>query len=73
MLIDALDVLGAEIYWYDPLVVSIPEYSKVESLNDKFDVAILAVAHDVIDKESLRSCAPYVFDCTGTMSGVHGL
>ena len=36
------------------------------------DVAILAVAHDVIDKEALKKCAPYVFDCTGTMTGGGG-
>ncbi len=66
LLIDALEVLGAEVIKHDPLIAGT---SGIEDC----DVAILAVAHDVIDKEALKKCAPYVFDCTGTMPGVHGL
>jgi UDP-N-acetyl-D-glucosamine dehydrogenase len=73
LLIDALDVLGAEIYWHDPLVSGFQERSRVDLLSDKFDVAILAVAHDAIDKDALKKCAPYVFDCTGNMKDVNGL
>jgi UDP-N-acetyl-D-glucosamine dehydrogenase len=71
LLIDALDVLGAEIYWHDPLVTGFQERSRVDLLSDKFDVAILAVAHDAIDKDALRKSAPYVFDCTGTLKDVN--
>jgi UDP-N-acetyl-D-glucosamine dehydrogenase len=73
LLIDALDVLGAEIFWHDPLIAGYQERSRVDLLNDIFDVAILAVAHDAIDKDALKKCAPYVFDCTGTMKDVSGL
>lgn len=66
LLIDALEVLGAEVIKHDPLVSGTSPISSC-------DVAILAVAHDVIDKKALIKCAPYVFDCTGTLSGVNGL
>ena len=69
LLIDALEVLGAEVIKHDPLIA---DTSKIVDC----EVAILAVAHDAIDKEALRNCAPYVFDCTGTMKnepGVKGL
>lgn len=66
LLIDALEVLGAQVIKHDPLVAG------TDAITD-CDVAILAVAHDVIDKEALKKCAPYVFDCTGTMTGVNGL
>lgn len=66
LLIDALEVLGAEVTKHDPLVA---ETSEIVSA----DVAILAVAHDAIDKDALKASAPYVFDCTGTMPGVNGL
>jgi len=69
LLIDALEVLGAEVFKHDPLIAGTSEIIKC-------DVAILAVSHDAIDKEALKNCAPYVFDCTGTMKnqpGVNGL
>jgi UDP-N-acetyl-D-glucosamine dehydrogenase len=66
LLIDALEVLGADVIKHDPLVAG------TSGIVD-CDVAILAVAHDAIDKEALKKCAPYVFDCTGTMKDVNGL
>lgn len=66
LLIDALEVLGAEVIKHDPLI---PGTSEIVNS----DVAILAVAHDIIDKEALKNSAPYVFDCTGTMTGVQGI
>ncbi len=69
LLIDALEVLGAEVIKHDPLIAGTSGIVNC-------DVAILAVAHDAIDKEALKNCAPYIFDCTGTMKnhpGVNGL
>lgn len=72
LLIDALETLGAEVSWHDPLVSSFKNEKSVD-ITDGFDVAILATAHDVIDKEALLKCADYVFDCTGTMPEAYGL
>lgn len=71
LLIDALEVLGADVTWHDPLVGRYK--GKSSSPISASDVAILAVAHDAIDKEALRNCAPYIFDCTGTIPKAHGL
>ena len=73
LLIDALKVLGANVHWYDPLVNSFDGAPEADLTSNAFDIAIFAVAHEVIDKSALQSCASYVFDCTGTMSGVAGL
>ena len=82
LLIDALVALGADIYWHDPLVkaqslIKAPKaLAATEILDlskDQFDVAILAVAHEVINKEALKNSAPYIFDCTGTLPGINGL
>lgn len=66
LLIDALEVLGAEVIKHDPLIAG-------TSSIVKSDVAILAVAHDAIDNEALKNSAPYIFDCTGSMPEAHGL
>ncbi len=66
LLIDALEVLGAEVIKHDPLVAGTSGIVNC-------DVAILAVAHYAIDQDALRKSAPYVFDCTGTMKDVSGL
>lgn len=72
LLIDALNTLGAKVSWHDPLVGTY-EQTKSVHISDGFDVAVLATAHDVIDKEALLNCAEYVFDCTGSMPEAHGL
>ncbi len=66
LLIDALEVLGADVIKHDPLVANT---SPIVTC----DVAILAVAHDSINKEALINSAPYIFDCTGTLTNVDGL
>ena len=71
LLIDALKVLGADVRWHDPLVAIYQGEQSSEI--SKHDVAILAVAHDDIDKEKLKASANYLFDCTGTIPGTHGL
>ncbi|MEN9679198.1 MAG: hypothetical protein RLZ57_327, partial [Actinomycetota bacterium] len=60
LLIDALEVLGAEIVRHDPLVAGTSPISNC-------DIAVLAVAHDAIDKQALIASAPMVFDCTGSL------
>ena len=71
LLIDALKVLGADVRWHDPLVGSHQGEKSAEI--GSHDVAILAVAHDAIDKEKLKTSANYLFDCTGTIADAIGL
>ena len=70
-LIDGLRKKGAKVKWHDDIVKKWRGEKSAEI--DNHDVAILAVAHDVIDKEKLKSSANYLFDCTGTIAGANGL
>jgi UDP-N-acetyl-D-glucosamine dehydrogenase len=82
LLMDALVALGAEIYWHDPLVkaqnlAKMPNVLVATEISDfskeHFEVAILAVAHEAINKEALKNSATYIFDCTGTLPGANGI
>ena len=71
LLIVGDDMGWADVSWHDPLVGSHQGEKSAEI--ESYDVAIVAVAHDSIDKEKLKNSAAYLFDCTGTMTGVNGL
>jgi UDP-N-acetyl-D-glucosamine dehydrogenase len=36
-------------------------------------VAIVITKHDVVKEADIKACAPYVFDCTGSIKGAAGL
>jgi UDP-N-acetyl-D-glucosamine dehydrogenase len=71
LVISELEKLGAEVSWHDPVVGTWNGQSSCE-LKD-FDVAIVVTKHDVISEADIKACAPYVFDCTGSIKGVAGL
>ena len=66
-----LQKLGAEVSWHDPVV---GKWNGQSSCDLKgFDVAIVVTKHDVMSETDIKACAPYVFDCTGSIKGVAGL
>jgi UDP-N-acetyl-D-glucosamine dehydrogenase len=71
LVISELQKLGADVSWHDPVVEKWNGQSSSE-LKD-FDVAIVVTKHDVIGEAEIKACAPYVFDCTGSIKGVAGL
>jgi UDP-N-acetyl-D-glucosamine dehydrogenase len=71
LVISELQKLGAEVSWHDPVVGTWNGESSCE-LNG-FDVAIVVTKHDVVSEADIKACAPYVFDCTGSIKGVAGL
>jgi UDP-N-acetyl-D-glucosamine dehydrogenase len=71
LVISELQKLGAEVSWHDPVVGTWNGQSSCELKG--FDVAIVVTKHDVVSEASLKGCAPYVFDCTGSIKGVAGL
>jgi UDP-N-acetyl-D-glucosamine dehydrogenase len=71
LVISELQKLGAEISWHDPLVGTWNGQSSSELKG--FDVAIVVTKHDVVSEIDIKACAPYVFDCTGSITGVAGL
>jgi UDP-N-acetyl-D-glucosamine dehydrogenase len=71
LVISELQKLGADISWHDPVVGT---WSGQSSCDLKgFDVAIVVTKHDVVSEAAIKGCAPYVFDCTGSIKGVAGL
>lgn len=73
ILINALENEGAKISWHDPLVLDWKGTNSVALLNETFDITIVAVLHDVMDKSKISSSSKYLFDCTGKMPGGHKL
>jgi UDP-N-acetyl-D-glucosamine dehydrogenase len=71
LVISELQKLGAEVSWHDPVVGTWNGQSSCELKG--FDVAIVVTKHDVVSEADTKACAPYVFDCTGSIKGVAGL
>jgi UDP-N-acetyl-D-glucosamine dehydrogenase len=71
LVISELQKLGADVSWHDPVVGMWNGQSSAELKG--FDVAIVVTKHDVVSDTDIRACAPYVFDCTGSIKGVAGL
>jgi UDP-N-acetyl-D-glucosamine dehydrogenase len=71
LVISELKKLGADVSWHDPVVGA---WNGQNSSDLKgFEVAIVVTKHDVISDADIKACAPYVFDCTGSIKGVAGL
>jgi UDP-N-acetyl-D-glucosamine dehydrogenase len=71
LVMSELTKLGAEVSWHDPVVGMWNGQTSSELKG--FDVAIVVTKHDVVGEADIRACAPYVFDCTGSIRGVAGL
>jgi UDP-N-acetyl-D-glucosamine dehydrogenase len=71
LVISELQKLGAEVSWHDPVVGTWNGQSSSELKG--FDVAIVVTKHDVVREADIKTSAPYVFDCTGSVKGVAGL
>jgi UDP-N-acetyl-D-glucosamine dehydrogenase len=71
LVISELQKLGADVSWHDS-VVGIWNGQSSSDLKG-FDVAIVVTKHDVVSEADIKACAPYVFDCTGSIKGVAGL
>jgi UDP-N-acetyl-D-glucosamine dehydrogenase len=73
ILIEELGKEGAEIAWHDPLVLNWNQSESVELTEETYDVTIVAVLHDSMNKSKIANSSKYIFDCTGKMSGGHKL
>jgi UDP-N-acetyl-D-glucosamine dehydrogenase len=71
LVIAELITQGAIVTWHDPLV---KEWHNQKSATlGGSEIAIVVTLHDVSDRQAVISCAPYVFDTTGKLTGVKGL
>jgi UDP-N-acetyl-D-glucosamine dehydrogenase len=73
ILIEELEREGASISWHDPLVEDWLESKSVALTGENYDVTIVAVLHDVMDKSKIAATSNYLFDCTGNMAEGHKL
>jgi UDP-N-acetyl-D-glucosamine dehydrogenase len=69
ILIEELEKEGSKIFWHDPLVLNWRGSDSVELSGETYDVTIVAVLHDVMEKSKIASTSKYLFDCTGKMPG----
>lgn len=60
---------GAIVSWHDPLVDEWNGTKSSQLVNDKFDICIVAVFHEAMDKLIVMNSAPYIFDCTNKLKG----
>jgi UDP-N-acetyl-D-glucosamine dehydrogenase len=68
-----LEKSGAIVSFHDEIVGKYKEFKSVELSDKEFDIAVVAVHHKNLDVKQLRKSAKYVFDCTGTISGIDSL
>ena len=73
ILVEELEKEGATLSWYDPLVSSWQGTNSVELSDETYDVTIVAVLHDCMDKVKIASSSKYLFDCTGKIPAGHKL
>jgi UDP-N-acetyl-D-glucosamine dehydrogenase len=67
LLIDALEQLGAEVTWNDPVVKS--WRGKESASLSGVDIAVVATKHEAVSADEILKSAPYVFDTTGKVKG----
>ena len=68
-LISSLRSEGALVSWHDPLVGDWNGEQSFDLESKAFDIGIVAIIHDVMDKSALLASAKYVIDCTGKIEG----
>jgi UDP-N-acetyl-D-glucosamine dehydrogenase len=69
VLISLLRDEGALVSWHDPLVAEWNNEKSCKLDNQTFEIGILTIIHDVMDKPALLASANYVIDCTGKIDG----
>ena len=73
VLLKELQNSGANVVFYDDVV---KEYNGAKSTPlapNSFDLTVVAVHHSDLSVDSVIKTAPIVFDCTGSIAGVHQL
>lgn len=67
ILIENLRAEGAIVSWYDPMVKGWKTENSVDPKAKSFDITIVAVLHDQMNKKIISESSNYVFDCTGKL------
>jgi UDP-N-acetyl-D-glucosamine dehydrogenase len=71
LVIEHLRERGAAVSWHDDVVGTWK--SEMSAPLSGADITVVITMHDYVKKSDVIASAPYVFDTTGKMKGVHGL
>ncbi len=71
LIIEHLRNQGAVVSWHDEIVGHWKGESSAPLRGA--DIAIVVTKHDSVDAKKILACAPFVFDTTGKVPGLHGL
>jgi UDP-N-acetyl-D-glucosamine dehydrogenase len=70
---DLLDAAKAQVSYHDSFHQTFRGINSVDLSTSQFDVAIVATRHSDLNTKQLISSSKLIFDCTGTIAGVHWL
>ena len=68
-----LEGRGSVVSFHDEIVKTFDNVKSIALDKSSFDLAVVGVRHSDLDLEKLKASATYLFDCTGTISGVETL
>jgi UDP-N-acetyl-D-glucosamine dehydrogenase len=68
-LISLLRSEGALVSWHDSLVAEWGGEKSCDLNTASFEIGVVAIIHDVMDKSALLASAKYLIDCTGKIEG----
>jgi UDP-N-acetyl-D-glucosamine dehydrogenase len=69
VLISLLRKEGALVSWHDPLVQNWSGEKSCTLEPGKFEIGVVAIIHDEMNKTDLKSSSKYLIDCTGKIDG----
>jgi|LakMenEpi03Aug12_release.lakeMendotaPanAssembly.Ray.scaffolds.fasta_scaffold110902_2 UDP-N-acetyl-D-glucosamine dehydrogenase len=69
VLISLLRKEGALVSWHDPLVQNWSGERSCTLEPGKFEIGIVAIIHDEMNKTELKTSSKYLIDCTGKIDG----
>lgn len=65
-----LERRGCAVSFHDEIVKTFDKSHSVALDKSAFDLAVVGIRHTELDVDKLRSCATYLFDCTGSIAGL---
>ena len=71
VLLKELQISGANVVFHDDVVKEYNGSKSIPLAPNSFDLTVVAVHHNDLAVESVIKSAPIVFDCSGSIAGVH--
>jgi hypothetical protein len=72
-LLKELQNSGANVVFHDDVVKEYKSSKSTPLAPNSFDLTVVAVHHNDLAVDNVVKSAPIVFDCTGSIDGVHQL